>query len=40
MIVLKRGDDYGPSVFLFVYVGWMICKSVARAYRLGVFADH
>jgi hypothetical protein len=24
MVVLQRGDDYGPSVFLFVYVGWMI----------------
>ena len=22
--VLKSGDDYGPSIFLFVYVGWII----------------
>ena len=27
MFVLYRGEDYGPSVFLFVYVGWMICTS-------------
>jgi hypothetical protein len=28
MIVLQRGDDYGPSVFLFVYVGWMIWLTI------------
>ena len=34
MLVLYRGEDYGPSVFLFVYVGWMICKSEALRLRL------